>query len=183
MGRAAHVVQGARGAKIVRSRVLVSLRVAAPPRAAFEAFVNEIGAWWRPNTLFRFTARKSGVLAFETGLGGRLTETGPGGEVFEIGRITAWEPGVRLAFTWRQATFSPQQVTYVEVRFEPVGDQTRVTVEHHGWDTVPQDHVARHGFPASFFLQRHAEWWQTLLAAYARRVRANEHSPFRAIRV
>jgi hypothetical protein len=33
---------------------------------------------------------------------GRLIETTPTGEVFEIGRITVWEPGVRLAFNWRQ---------------------------------------------------------------------------------
>jgi hypothetical protein len=52
--------------------------------------------------------------------------------------------GARLAFTWRQASFAPDQVTRVEVRFDPVGDETRVTVEHIGWDTMPQDHVARH---------------------------------------
>lgn len=155
------------------SRVLVSLRVAAPAQRAFDAFVNEIGAWWRPNTLFGFTARGPGVLAFEPGPGGRLTETAPGGEVFEIGRITTWEPGVKLAFTWRQASFSPPQLTRVEVRFEQVGGETRVTVEHRGWDTVPQDHVARHGFPDSIFLQRHAQWWQTLLASYSRRARAS----------
>ena len=34
------------------SRVLVSLRVKAPPERAFNAFVSEIGAWWRPSALF-----------------------------------------------------------------------------------------------------------------------------------
>jgi uncharacterized protein YndB with AHSA1/START domain len=155
----------------VSSCVVVSLRVAARPQRAFEAFVQEIGAWWRPNALFDFTRQGPGALAFEPGPGGRLTETAPGGAVFEIGRITAWEPGVRLAFTWRQETFAPAQLTEVDVRFEPIGDQTRVTVEHRGWDTVPQEHVARHGFPAPIFLQRHAEWWQTLLACYAQHVR------------
>jgi hypothetical protein len=67
----------------------------------------------------------------------------------------------------RQASFAPEQVTQVEVRFDPVGDETRVTVEHFGWDTVPQDHVARHGFPDAIFLRRHAEWWQSSLAAMA----------------
>jgi len=41
----------------VSSRVLVSLRVKASPERAFEAFVNEIGAWWQPNPLFTFTPR------------------------------------------------------------------------------------------------------------------------------
>lgn len=155
------------------SRVLVSLRVRASARRAFDVFVNDIGAWWQPNMLFQFTPGSPGSLAFAPGLGGRLTETGADGEVFEIGRITAWEPGVRLAFTWRQASFSPDQLTQVEVRFEPVGEETRVTVEHRGWDTVPQDHVARHGFPDAIFLRRHGEWWQVLLAGAARRIEAN----------
>ena len=148
------------------SHILVSMRVAATPARAFEVFTREIGAWWRPNSLFRFTRKSPGALAFEEGVGGRFTETLPGGEVFEIGRITAWEPAARLAFTWRQETFTPQQVTHVEVRFERAGDETRVTVEHRGWDTVPSGHVARHGFPEGIFLQRHAEWWKGLLSSY-----------------
>jgi uncharacterized protein YndB with AHSA1/START domain len=154
----------------VSSRVVVALRVAATPERAFQAFTAEIAAWWRPNQLFLFTPRAAGTLAFEPGDGGRFTETAADGEVFEIGRITAWQPGARLAFTWRQASFAPGQVTHVEVRFEPVGDETRVTVEHRGWETVPQDHVARHTFPDAVFLRRHGEWWQALLASLRSRL-------------
>jgi uncharacterized protein YndB with AHSA1/START domain len=150
----------------VTSRVLVSLRVAATPQRAFDVFTQDIGAWWRPNTLFRFTPRSPGTLAFEPRRGGRFTETLANGKAFEIGRITAWEPGTRLAFTWRQASFAPGQITEVEVRFEAVGEETRVTVEHRGWESVPQEHVARHGFPDGTFLQRHGEWWQHLLRSY-----------------
>lgn len=148
------------------SRVLVALRVRATPTRAFDAFVGEIGVWWRPNALFAFTPRDPGVLAFEPGEGGRLIETLPNGKVFEIGRIRAWEPPSRLVFGWRQATFAPDQDTEVEVRFEAVGDETRVTVEHLGWDSVPAAHVARHGFSNQLFLTRHGEWWQALLASY-----------------
>jgi uncharacterized protein YndB with AHSA1/START domain len=156
----------------VSARILVALRVAAPPARAFDVFVGEIGAWWRPNALFQFAPQSPGRLAFEPGPGGRFTETFADGTVFEIGRITEWEPGQRLAFTWRQASFAPDQATRVEVRFERVADaETRVTVEHHGWDAVPQEHVARHGFPDAIFLQRHGEWWQRLLAAYSGRLR------------
>ncbi|OYW13798.1 MAG: SAM-dependent methyltransferase [Sphingomonadales bacterium 12-62-5] len=63
--------------------------------------------------------------------------------------LTAWQRGQHLAFSWRQATFAPDQITHVDVRFEAVGEDTRVTVTHRGWDTIPQDHVARHGFPAA----------------------------------
>lgn len=148
------------------SRILVSLRVPGPPDRAFAAFTGEIAKWWRPNSLFRFARGSPGALAFEPRIDGRFIETSPSGEVFEIGRITAWEPGAKLAFTWRQESFAPEQVTHVEVRFEPTGDETRVTVEHQGWDSVPPEHVARHGFPDTVFLQRHGEWWQSLLRSY-----------------
>ena len=147
------------------SRVLVALRIAATPERAFAAFTEEVSRWWRPNLLFAFARGRTGTVAFEPRLGGRFTETYADGDAFEIGRITAWEPGRRVAFTWRQDSFAEDQGTEVEVRFEPVGDETRVTVEHSGWDTVPQDHVARHHFPDAIFLQRHAEWWRSLLEA------------------
>jgi hypothetical protein len=35
-----------------------------------------------------------------------------------------------------------------------------VTVEHRGWDSVPQDHLARHGFPLVFTNQRQGEQWR-----------------------
>ena len=158
------------------SHILVSTRVRATPARAFDVFTREIGAWWQPNGLFRFTHKSPGQLKFEPGLGGRLIEILPDGDVFEIGRITAWEPAVRLAFTWRQATFGPEQLTHVDVRFEPVGNQTRVKVEHSGWDTIPQEHVARHHFPDAIFLRRHAEWWQLLLSRYDSRLGAAESS-------
>ncbi|HUF73147.1 MAG TPA: SRPBCC domain-containing protein [Gammaproteobacteria bacterium] len=150
------------------SRLLVALRVAATPEHAFDAFTREISSWWVPNGLFHFTRGRSGQLAFETRLGGRLTETYDDGEVFEIGRITIWEPPVHLAFTWRQASFSPEQETLVKVRFEAVGAETRVAVEHIGWDGIPREHVARHRFPLDVFQQRHAEWWRALLESLRR---------------
>src|SRR5688572_7347266 len=129
VGEAAGGVQGASGGRSLVSHLLVSLRVRSTPERAFEAFTKEIGLWWRPNMLFGFTAGPPGVPSFEPGVGGRFVETLPDGATFEIGRITAWEPSRRLAFTWRQASFAPDQTTEVEVRFEPVGEETRVSVE------------------------------------------------------
>jgi hypothetical protein len=104
------------------------------------------------------------------------------GSEFEIGRVQLWEPPSELAFSWRQRSFAPEQSTHVRVRFEAVlrdtpgsdipgsdtaSSETRVTVEHTAWDTIPQKHVARHGFPLHVFQLRHAEWWQALLATLA----------------
>lgn len=149
------------------SKVYVALRVKAPPERAFAAFTGEIGAWWRPNSLFQTTPRAPGALAFEPGEGGRLTETLANGKVFEIGRVLAWEPPSRLVFSWRQANFPPELTTEVEVRFEAVGEETRVSVEHRGFDRVPEG-AARHGFPDEVLLLRLAEWWQALLGSLNR---------------
>lgn len=127
-------------------------------------FTEEIGAWWADSSFFRFTPRSPGKLAFEPpgtdGEGGRLIEQLPNGKVFEIGPVRAWTPGERLVFAWRHASFGPGHATEVEVRFEPVGNETRVSVEHRGWDSLPQAHVARHGFPLQATNQRQGEQWR-----------------------
>jgi uncharacterized protein YndB with AHSA1/START domain len=152
------------------SRVFVALRVPADPARAFEAFTREIASWWRPNGLFQITPDGDGELAFEPGVGGRLVTRLPDGKIFEIGRVSVWEPGRRLVFAWRQASFSPGQSTEVEVLFEPVEEQTRVSIEHRAWDTIPQRHAARHGFPEHVTLQRVADWWRASLGTLRTRL-------------
>ncbi|MGQ3018711.1 SRPBCC family protein [Phenylobacterium sp.] len=147
------------------SKVYVALRVRASPERAFQAFVDEIGQWWRPSPLFQTTPRAPGRLAFEAGEGGRLTETLANGKVFEIGRIVTWAPPHRLVFSWRQATFPPDLHTEVEARFEPVGQETRVSIEHRGFTRVPAESAARHGFPDQALQMRLAEWWRSQLAS------------------
>jgi uncharacterized protein YndB with AHSA1/START domain len=147
------------------SCILIAVRVKASPERAFEVFTREIGSWWRPSALFRTTSQGDGVIAFEGGRGGRIITTLSDGTVFEIGRITTWAPGEKLAFTWRPDTLAAEASTDVEVRFEAAGDETRVTVEHRGWAEVPREHAARHGFPERAFLERAAEWWRGHLDA------------------
>jgi uncharacterized protein YndB with AHSA1/START domain len=145
------------------SRVLSAIRVNATPTRAFAAFTQEIDQWWRPNGLFQFTRGRSGVLSFEPGANGRLVETHDDGSTFIVGEVRVWDPPRRLVLTWRQDSFAPDQSTELHVRFEEAGQQTRVTVEHFGWDKIPQRHAARHGFPLGIFQLRFAEWWQLML--------------------
>jgi uncharacterized protein YndB with AHSA1/START domain len=149
--------------------VLVALRIAAPPARVFAAFTAEIGQWWRPHGLFEPNARADGRLAVEPGVDGRVLETYPDGEPYEVGRIRVWDPPGRLVFSWRAASFPADRETEVHVRFEAVDEGTRVVVEHLGWDGIPQEHAARHGFPLLPFHQRLAEWWRDLLEALAAR--------------
>ena len=152
------------------SRVFVALRVPADPVRTFEAFTREIASWWQPNRLFQITPNGDGELTFEPGVGGRLVTRLGNGDTFEIGRISAWEPGKRLVFAWRQASFSPEQSTEVEVLFEPVGEETRISIEHRAWDTIPQHHAARHGFPEHITLRRAADWWRASLRTLRERL-------------
>lgn len=163
------------------SRVLVSIRVPCSPVQAFDIFTQEIGSWWADSELFRFTPRSPGVLEFEPpdpqGDGGRLVERLPNGKTFEIGPVHVWSPGERLIVGWRQASFGPEHATRVDVRFEPVGDETRVSVEHSGWDTVPQAHIARHGFPLQLTNQRQGEQWRAGLERIRMRAMETPSSP------
>ena len=159
------------------SRVVVSIRVPCSPIQAFEVFTEDIGEWWVDSSLFRLTPHSPGVMAFEppdpSGKGGRLIERLSSGKTFEVGPVHVWSPGERVVIGWRQATFGPDHATEVEIRFEPVGAETRVTVEHRGWDSVPQEHVARHGFPLPLFQQRQGEQWQAGLEHLRDRVSKN----------
>jgi uncharacterized protein YndB with AHSA1/START domain len=147
-----------------RSRVLVAVRVPCLPVEAFDRFTAEINRWWQPNPLFPFTGGRSGVLALEPGKGGRLSETYDDGSTFEIGVVSTWAPPRLLVLSWRQANFPPNFSTELHVTFESAEPgQTRVTVEHYGWDALPADHAARHRFPLDAFQLRLAEWWHLLL--------------------
>lgn len=153
-----------------QSRVVVSIRVPCSPIQAFDVFTEEIGEWWQDSPLFRLTPRSPGVIAFEPPANekpGRLVEKLDGGRVFEIGEVKRWERGQLLVVGWRQASFGPEHATEVEVRFESFGSETRVTVEHRGWDSVPVEHVARHGHPLSLFQQRQGEQWKAGLEKFS----------------
>jgi uncharacterized protein YndB with AHSA1/START domain len=169
------------------SRVLVALRVPVPPARAFAAFTEQIAEWWQPNGLFQFTEGRTGTLAFEPGPDGRLVETYPDGTSFVVGHIRAWEPPRRLVLSWRHANFAPDQETELQVRFDDVEDpadaaadavaQTRVVVEHFGWDRMPPEHAARHGFPLATFQLRFAQWWHELLRTFTNVARNHPGPP------
>jgi len=151
--------------------VIVALRVAASPERAFAVFTRDIGLWWQSHTLFALSRNGDGVLRFDPeGPDGRLITRFADGSEWEIGRVRCWRPGERLAFGWRLPSFAAGQATEVDVRFEAVGAQTRVTVEHRGWDGIPRGHAARHGFDLLLFQRRLGEHWRARLAAIRDRI-------------
>jgi len=146
--------------------VIIALRVGVSPDAAFTAFTRDIGRWWKSNPLFQLSRKGDGTLRFDpAGPDGRLVTRFDDGSEWEIGAVQRWLPGERLTFGWRLPSFSDDQATEVDVRFEAVGNETRVTVEHRGWDSIPQKHVARHGFELMLFQRRLGEFWRELLTS------------------
>jgi uncharacterized protein YndB with AHSA1/START domain len=86
---------------------------------------------------------------FEPKVGGRVYDRGVDGSECQWGRVLAYEPPTRVAFTWDisprwQIETDPARSSEVEIRFTAEGDRrTRVELEH------------RH-------LDRHGEGWQGL---------------------
>lgn len=135
--------------------VRVTAVVNAAPETAFAVFTEEIDSWYvRDTRTFADPGRAVGI-RFEPGVGGRLVEVYDRGtgEGREMGRITAWEPGRRLAFVDGLGT-------EVEVSFEDTEGQTRVTLEHRGLERLRPDLAERHA--------RHG--WRLLLPWYQRHV-------------
>ncbi len=150
-----------------RDAVVVSIEVALPPPRAFALFTEEVDAWWGRGPKYRNRDVPS-VLRFEPGVGGRLVEVYADGE-FQVGEISAWEPGARLVMSWHPTNFAPGETTEVEIRFEACSAGTRVRVLHRGWDTLRPDHPARHGLAGRDFTLMRGGWWSELLAAYSTR--------------
>jgi uncharacterized protein YndB with AHSA1/START domain len=108
------------------------------PERAFEAFTAEINNWWKKDSPFWMDRDRRLGLRFEPHVGGRFLEVyDENGEGYEIGRITAWEPGSKVAYTWRQSDWPEDSITNVEVTFEAVEGGTRVRMRQTGWDRVP----------------------------------------------
>ena len=100
--------------------VRTSIDLRLDPSAAFDALVGELS-----------TALLDLGMQFEPGAHGRIME----GAV-EVGRVTSWRPPQKIALEWRGAAWQPAEVTAVELRFEPVGNGTRVTLEQPALSTA-----------------------------------------------
>jgi uncharacterized protein YndB with AHSA1/START domain len=146
----------------------ISVAVAVPPAVAFEIFTSEIDRWWRRGPKFRHAGKRGGFVRLEPHVGGRLFESidaEQGEHVFEVGRVRVWEPPARLAFSWRNANFGPDELTEVEVEFARTPSGTLVTVTHRGWAALRADHPARHELQGAAFSRMIGLWWGEQMAS------------------
>jgi hypothetical protein len=124
--------------------VTATVEVALDPAAAFAVFTQEIDRWWRPGPINWYDASRAIGVRIESGVGGRWLEVYDEADdsVLEIGRIRVWEPGVRLVLLYCDGGHELDG-TEVEIRFEPIEEGTRVTLEHRGWERVAAGIAAR----------------------------------------
>ena len=90
------------------------VEVAVDPDTAFAAFTDELDLWWVRGPINHFAGGRAVAMRCEPGVGGRLLEVYQD-DALELGRITAWEPGKRLA--WR----SSLDDVNIDVSFAPAG--------------------------------------------------------------
>jgi len=145
-----------------------AVEVAVDAQTAFTAFTEELDLWWVRGPINAYDSGRLVEMRCEPGVGGRILEVhdGSAGDGLELARITAWEPGRRVA--WRS---SLDDVT-VEVRFEPTPKGTLVRLEA----TVAEGGTDRGG---SSFVAVTPHWFD----AWVRRRDTAPHVPRELARV
>ena len=127
-----------------------SIAVNATVERAFSVFTEDMASWWpKEHHLLQVELR---TMVFEPRVGGRVYDVGVDGSECHFATVLAYEPPVRVAFTWKinlqwQLEEDLDRVSEVEVRFvAETPDRTRVELEH------------RH-------LDRHGSGWETMQSA------------------
>ncbi len=113
--------------------VVKSVTIRVNPARAFDLFTRDLARWW---PLARFHAGSDAVdCAIEPRAGGRVLERTADGRETEWGKVLAYEPPHRLAFSWMIGV-APDQAQLIEVRFMPDHHGTRVELTHSGWEKL-----------------------------------------------
>lgn len=149
--------------------IRLTATVPRPATEAFRLFTEGIGEWWPSNLGYSFGGERLKDVCLEPVAGGRLYERYTDGEEFEVGRVLACEPPRRIVFTWQGRWSEP---TEVEVRFTSIGSDTRVDLEHRGWERL--------GASAEQARSSYLNGWPTVLQHYVERGASEVEPPVTA---
>lgn len=139
--------------EVVRKAVTVDCAV----EEAFRVFTAEATSWWPVETHSLHGA--PGEVVFEPREGGEVYELTEAGERGHWATVLEWDPPTRLVLAWE---VSPDVLgTEVEVRFLPEDAQTRVELEHRGWERVAEQPPAKR--------DDYDSGWEFVLGRYAER--------------
>lgn len=110
----------------IRKSVVVPL----PLDKAFRLFTDGVNTWW-PFAGHSIGGEQTEEVTFDLEAK-RLYERDADGSEHDWADILAWEPPNRFLLGWRVNPAAPG--TEVEVRFAADGEETRVELEHRGWE-------------------------------------------------
>lgn len=142
-----------------------SITVPLPTKEAFDLFTTQINSWW-PGDSHSISARKGqkpDKIEFGRAVGETITETTPDGARFEWGRITGYDRGRRLSYSWYVGR-EEADATLVDVTFTPVEAGTRVDLTHSGFE--------RYGETAHATQTDYVTGWDLVLGRYIARCTA-----------
>ncbi len=144
--------------------IRVTVNVSLPQQAAFARFTEAMTGWWPQG--YTWSGDVLEEIGIEPWLDGMCYETGPYGFRCDWGRVVAWEPPSRLAFTWqisptREPVPDPRRASEVELRFTPDDSGTQVYLEHKDFE--------RHGDAATGYRDALAspQGWPYILERFA----------------
>jgi uncharacterized protein YndB with AHSA1/START domain len=154
----------------VRSTVVVD----APIDRAFAVFTEEMATWWPPE--HHILEAELAEMVFEPRVGGHIYDRGTDGSECRWARVLAYDPPVRLVFSWDIALDwklepDPAKSSEVEVRFDEIEPgRTRVELEHRHIERHGEGWEQMHGAVAS------PDGWQRGMDRFAARVEASKLS-------
>ena len=107
-----------------------SVTVPLPLDKAFRLFTDGANSWW-PLATHSIGGEQTESVTFDLEAK-RVYERTADGSEHDWADIVAWEPPDRFLLGWRVNPDAP--TTDVEVRFVAEGEETRVDLEHRGWE-------------------------------------------------
>ena len=118
-----------------------TIDVGCDPNTAFAIFTEKIADWWPldGHTVSAMSGGTAKSLVLEPKVGGEVYEITADGKREDWARVTAFEPGAKLALAWH--IMAPAaEATNVEVTFTSNGPErgggTRVDLTHSGWEIM-----------------------------------------------
>jgi uncharacterized protein YndB with AHSA1/START domain len=144
-----------------------SVLVPLAPSEAFELFTDRFSDWW-PKDSHHILDGPAAEAILEPRQGGRWYERADDGSECDWGYVREIDRPERILLAWHltpEWKFDPDpaKATEVEVRFSAEGGQTRVTLEHRGFDVHGDGGPAMRasvdsegGWPSLLEMYRHA---------------------------
>jgi len=114
--------------------VVKQIKVGLNQEAAFRLFTEGMDKWW-PLVTHSVGEKQAETCVFEGRAGGRIYETMKDGNQAEWGKVLAWEPFEKVAFTWYPGR-TPDTTQEVTVTFNEIPGGTQVDLVHTGWEML-----------------------------------------------